>query len=474
MAANDSSKDLIQIKKKLKDEFNFIKNDGTILNLISRELLHENKNNLDKTLEFIDTLSKNNIQKRMYKIMNDLATAGEITQLTQELCKKDTQQYEQIKQSLNDIQTKYTNLEQSNKQLEHNLDSKQKDIYLLENIITQNKQQLTDIQTTLDNIFQNGYENEYEYLECDYIVKDPVIHLDCEKALKSIHGITKELLYFKSDAYGDLNSKCSQHYRNIFYQDKTIECNFPINYTFDDKEYIVKIYLIQQNQYTHKRPSLRYTGYTHNCQNSMRHYDHDNGEIYNKNEHIYSLIYVTNYGRFINSENMYLDRISYILHGQTHENIHTGIIYPIKTYLDNKYYIISNSVQNGRDYYYNNCYFTLDYTIEDIKPEILPKLTYRMPRLFLDVIDAFHTQNNDLMQECCKKYLTISRTKGNDNELIDNIEFEKQLLEKEHIITDQKNIIHEKDDIIYEKDQIIEKMQNEIAKLKSALAVFTQ
>ena len=34
-----------------------------------------------------------------------------------------------------------------------------------------------------------------------------------------------------------------------------------------------------------------------------------------------------------------------------------------------------------------------------------PKLEYRLPKLFMKVIDAFYANSTDLMQECCKEYL---------------------------------------------------------------------
>ena len=95
-----------------------------------------------------------------------------------------------------------------------------------------------------------------------------------------------------------------------------------------------------------------------------------------------------------------------------------------------------------------------------------------MPRLFLDVIDAFHTQNNDLMQECCKKYLTITRSKGNEQQIIDNIEFDRIIRNKDNFIEEQNKLIKERNITIGEQNSEIEKLKLEITKLKSALAVF--
>ena len=71
-----------------------------------------------------------------------------------------------------------------------------------------------------------------------------------------------------------------------------------------------------------------------------------------------------------------------------------------------------------------------------------------MPKLFLDVIDAFQTQNTDLMQLCCKTYLEISR----ESKVKDSIMKDIQI----------KNIIKEKDDEIKTKDDEIKNKNLEI------------
>ena len=144
--------------------------------------------------------------------------------------------------------------------------------------------------------------------------------------------------------------------------------------------------------------------------------------------------------------------------------------------IDNKLCLFGEMVHNVSYDNYNYCYTKVLYRQPNqniTPPSILPKLTYRMPRIFLDVIDAFHTQNNDMMQECCKTYLSITRTKGTEKEIIDNIEFNKIIKEKDTLITEKDALIKEKDTLIEEKNNEIEKMKLEIAKLKSALLVFT-
>ena len=72
-----------------------------------------------------------------------------------------------------------------------------------------------------------------------------------------------------------------------------------------------------------------------------------------------------------------------------------------------------------------------------------------MPKIFIDVIDAFHTQNTDLMQSCCKKYLeTLNKTKSCD-----------KITEKDEIIKDQK-------EQLLQKDKEIERLKLEIEEIK--------
>jgi hypothetical protein len=93
-----------------------------------------------------------------------------------------------------------------------------------------------------------------------------------------------------------------------------------------------------------------------------------------------------------------------------------------------------------------------------------------MPRIFLDVIDAFHTQDTDMIQECCKKYLSITRTKGTDEQIINTIEYEKIIKDKDTIIGKKDKIIEDNKKCIVEQNNEIEKLKLEINKLKSALS----
>ena len=96
-----------------------------------------------------------------------------------------------------------------------------------------------------------------------------------------------------------------------------------------------------------------------------------------------------------------------------------------------------------------------------------PKLLYRIPRLFIDVIDAFHTQNTDLMQECCKQYLEISRESKVKESIMKDIKIKEINEEKDMIIKEKDNIIAEKDAKIDDLKIKLENLQQKYDKIKA-------
>ena len=258
-------------------------------------------------------------------------------------------------------------------------------ISLLQSKITDKEQEILDIQSRLNGIFQNTYENEFDYEECDYIKKEPIIHLDIEKALKQIYGITCHdlVLVYEFAKYERIET--------------LLQLNFPINYALAEDEYIVKVFLINQN--------INLIKATYNsC---------------NKNKQSYSFLYLSNFGRFISSENISFEdhKVEWRNNGIGYDKTFCKIKDIITIIHDGKCETalekIVNVSRNCTDFDYHKTLW--NYPATDMSPpSILPKLTYRMPRLFLDVITAFHTQNNDMMQECCKTYLEITRTKSTE------------------------------------------------------------
>lgn len=441
-----STENILKIKIKLKEDYNFIKNDGNILINIAKNLLIENDNDLQKTFDFMDTLTKRDIQNRMQKIMNELETAGEISIMMREYVKEniknETDKLEKMKKTIETLEKKNNELEETVSSLEDEINDLETDKEDLEKTFDTQKNKLktevdvlittkdslhaklTEITDTINTVFSKGiYEDEFEYEECNYIIKEPVIHLKTKITIKDI------------------------------------SLNFPILEKLQDYEYIIKYYYLNTDSPDKNSDSRNFSS------------------RYNCDKHVF-ILYITNYGRLIKSDIAHFN-IQQIDLGNSCMGGHRGYYYdlclnPITNV--NVYELVSYWKTTFVDYNQNNAWGKSQINDKTIKPYKLieaPKFTYRMPRIFLDVIDAFHTQNNDLMQECCKKYLSITRTKGTDEQIIDNIEFNRIIKDKETIIIEKDNVIETMNKRIEEQNSEIEKMKLEIAKLKSALTVFT-
>jgi predicted nucleic acid-binding Zn-ribbon protein len=488
-----SAENIRKIKIKLKEDYNFIKNDGNILTNIAKDLLTENDNDYQKTFDFMDTLTKRDIQNRMQKIMNELETAGEISTMMREYVreniKNETDKLEKMKKTIetlekknneleeivssledeiNDLETDKEDLEktfdtQTNKlktdkeDLEKTFDTQTNKLKTEVDVLITTKDslhaELTEIKDSINGVFRKGiYNDEFEYTECDYIVKEPIIHLNVDKALTKIHNIIKDEIIldisYEEEYEKDKSNYFPYGFTQVSYKQQYKHLNFPINIKFEnDEEYIIKVYLINSKE---KTTNLNY---------------------YNQFIKTYFIMYLTNYGRFFKSNSIYFvfkndpkNLRFYKIFANSIINIENLQLF------DYSFMIRDNSTIRDNQKYepiLRKCKINIE------EPINLPKFTYRMPRIFLDVIDAFHTQNNDLMQECCKKYLSITRTKGTDEQIIDNIEFNRIIKDKETIIIQKDNVIETMNKRIEEQNSEIEKMKLEIAKLKSVLTVFT-
>ena len=257
-----SIENILKIKTKLKEDYNFIKNDGNILTNIAKNLLIENDNDYQKTLKFIETLSKKNIQDRMWEITQELETAGEISNLIKETIKKDKTESDNLKLEI---------------------DGFKNTIFELENL----KLELDDIKITYDKFYSNGYDNEFKYDKCDYIKKYPVMHLDVDKILTdlemkkcNIYNITKDMLL-----------SCNKYKEQI-----KIKLNYPIDISLQNNEKIIKVYIIKDVNYN-----------TYNNEINIR----KRNNIYSDKipDTLYSkinIIYLSNYGRIIKSNDLLL------------------------------------------------------------------------------------------------------------------------------------------------------------------------
>jgi hypothetical protein len=433
------------IKKKLKEDYNFIKNDGAVLQNVAIDLLTENNNDYQKTIEFIDTLSKKNIYDRMLEMYYELETAGEISLLISDITRKE--------------ELKIYNLRLEIDNIEHEI-----------SVLNNKKQELNDIDALYDKYYSNRYTNEFNYDNCNYIIKENnYIYLNVDKILDDLTNNTCTINNICKDnlcIYNEYNKYITNGNQYSGLVKGTYKLNYPIKILLQENEQIIKIFINKDISYkTYKHEPV----WKKKCNNNQNVPIIDT--LYSK----INVIYLTNFGRFIKSNECLISNKM---------DSHTTHVMIMQTRYY-KYIALETIIYNNKNlskliYNYDNYNFdklSVKSSITEIydSHEITQatKLNYRMPRLFLDVINAFHTQNNELMQECCKKYLSITRTKGTDEQIIDNIEFNRIIKDKETIIIEKDNVIEIMNKRIEEQNSEIEKMKLEIAKLKPALTVFT-
>lgn len=233
-------------------------------------------------------------------------------------------------------------------------------------------------------------DEEYDIPQCDNVIHEPII-------------------YIQSNSYR--LEGMEQRYN--FYQ------NFPLDILLNQNENIIKIFMIENSSDLIK--NAKYTF-------ELKHFKNISTEV----------IYITNYGRLFKVGNKY----EYMGNDATVNYIFTNY--------DNKYNNLKEIKYNVEiDHNRIQKIILKSYITTPLKLIPQPELNYKIPKIFIDVIDAFHTQNTDLMQSCCKKYLDIlNKTK--------NVE---KIIEKYKIIKNQQ-------EQLLEKDKEIERLKLEMEELK--------
>ena len=89
---------IVEIKKLLKINFNFIKYDGYILDKYIDYLLEINNNIFNKTIEYVETLSKKSITDKFVDIIKEYETSKEITDSSLAIIKNANLQLQQIQE----------------------------------------------------------------------------------------------------------------------------------------------------------------------------------------------------------------------------------------------------------------------------------------------------------------------------------------------------------------------------------------
>ena len=242
----------------------------------------------------------------------------------------------------------------------------------------------------------NGeFEDEYDIPEHPYVQSHPLVQLNDELFKKREQNggyIFKDDKYLLGEQNRIIYKLKKEDFVNVrihfSYQDFiTMFNNTKVLYTFDkllpDNEYVIYTIIDYKFGLLDCGPNKFYI-----IENIL-------------------ITYLTNYGRFLKVI------------------IRTGIqtIYNYGNhFLDNaKYNGNTITIEKDKLYIkYNNGTFAQGYPKLLTDPEVLlPPLTYKFPKLFIDVVLAFNNENTDRMQKCCEKYnmLLTKANNGNDKKI---------------------------------------------------------
>ena len=98
----------------------------------------------------------------------------------------------------------------------------------------------------------------------------------------------------------------------------------------------------------------------------------------------------------------------------------------------------------------------------------LPLLTYKMPKLFLEVLQAFRRGSTDEMQECCRKYLYATRK--TEDERQHYLDYDKEIRKRDKIIKSQEYELEVKTDFIISQGMEITKLKSEMMKIRNIIS----
>jgi hypothetical protein len=364
---SDDNSDIKKIKYQIKKYFSFIKNDDIVLTNFAKNLLFTANNDIDQVILNLKNMSIKEVETKLDTLTLELNLINGNDILVNKN-KKLTEENDLLRQHKNIIE---------------------KEINVIEN-------KISTLKNTVNNFYKND-DSEYIFKEAKYILKTPILHLDVDKIVEDLTNKCCEIE----------NINCNElmrHYvaiydkyaRNQYWHAKDIiKINFPINIKLEADEIIIKIYCI------HKK-NIKLIDY----------------------RYVYNIIYITNYGRMIKTNNIefFLDNPLYS------ESSRSGCGYmttPNKETVsnefsiikDNQYYICKLLSLTDPDSGYQPKYdLGISFTKKSINIVEQPKLLYRIPQIFINVIDALNTQDTELLQECCKKYFELKKSKHSEIE----------------------------------------------------------
>lgn len=279
------------------------------------------------------------------------------------------------------------------------------------------KMQKVKLQTDIQNEINKGIEMEYA-IPKHSLIDDSVPYIQMKPELYTVAKIDK-FDFKKTDYNGNIDKNIS-NFRNNFNGHKNLRL-FGVPVIVPENEYAVYIKF--------HCPYIRYqywSGQNHQTIDAFS----------------CSITYITNYGRFINKNfSVYEQNGNYFI-------------------MDKK-----NTFTLDRDCiieYNSNSQRIATYNFSDINVKPNP-LTYRMPAIFIKILDAIHNENTELLQECFQEYHSRyieNKTLKEENKMI--LETIKQPYEE----MKPKYEILEKENKAIKEENAKLKMELELLKIK--------
>jgi hypothetical protein len=266
------------------------------------------------------------------------------------------------------------------------------------------KIQKAKLQTDIQNEINKGIEMEYE-IPKHSLIDDTVPYIQMKPELYTLKTIDK--FDFKNiDCFGNIYRDISNYFQRYFNGHKNLRL-FGVPVIVSENEYLVYIKFYC--------PYLKHQYW--NCNNQQT------TDAFSCN-----ITYITNYGRFINKKFSVYEQNNYSI--MDIKNTFT---------LDRDSIIEYNS--NGQKIATHN------FSDKNVKPN---PLTYRMPAIFIKILDAIHNENTELLQECFQEYHSRyieNKTLKEENKMIletikqpyEEMKPKYEMLEKENKVIKEEN-----------------------------------
>jgi hypothetical protein len=337
----------------------------------------------------------------------------------------------------------------------------------IQSLIQNRISSLDTINKTIDSFFD---EEQYNLKKSIYIAQynDGLLYLDVDKILCDlgdnccdIIDLTNNLLVIDTN-YNDTSP--TPDYKSFV--KKQFKLNFPVSIKLVHDEFVVKVFIKFKNNITKSSKNRDDIHYINS------HFIDELNNISNKK--VFAIVYLTNYGRFIMSDDLcYFNNKSLSQFQNT--SIMNNQVMPTNfkifennnLVLVNTYCNVVNVHRNGFEQArYDIIYKTIQIKYDIIKPDML---TYKLPSLFIDVIKSYESNDTNSMQQCCKKYLEISKITDTKEKIIKDEIIRQKDVDINRLltqITDMNVIIDEKDEDIISLNEQLQKIKQELDDLK--------